>query len=189
VLEGMEKAREAGLRIKVNMVVQRGVNDQDVLPMARYFKERKIQLRFIEFMDVGNTNGWRMESVVPSRELIETIGREMPLAPVGKQRFGEVAERYRYEDDGTEVGFISSVTQAFCSTCTRSRLSADGKMYTCLFAGQGTDLRGPLRSGLSDDELFRRIREIWEAREDRYSEIRGSQSAGIPKIEMSQIGG
>lgn len=189
VLEGIEKAREAGLGVKVNMVVQRGVNDQDILPMARYFKERRIQLRFIEYMDVGNTNGWVLDAVVPSREILQKIGEEMPLLPSEPERFGEVAERYRYADDGTEVGFISSVTRAFCSTCTRARLSADGKLYTCLFAGSGTDLREPLRSGKSDEEMLQLIREIWQLRKDRYSELRGEQTTQRAKVEMSRIGG
>ncbi len=189
VLEGIEKAREAGLGVKINMVVQRGVNDQDILPMARYFKERGMQLRFIEFMDVGNTNGWRLDSVVPSREIIQLIGKEMPLVPSVQERFGEVAERYRYVDDGVEVGFISSVTQAFCSTCTRARLSADGKLYTCLFAGDGSDLRDLLRSGQTDEQLLQAIRGIWQSREDRYSEIRGQFTEKFNKIEMSRIGG
>lgn len=189
VLEGIEKAEEAGLNVKINMVVQRGVNDGDILPMARYFKERKIELRFIEFMDVGNTNGWKMDSVVPSREIIARLARELPLVPSVKLRYGEVAERYRYEDDGTQVGFISSVTQAFCSTCTRSRLSADGKLYTCLFSGDGTDLREPLRSGAGDEDLLALIRGVWQSREDRYSEIRGSFTENVRKIEMSRIGG
>ncbi|WP_276354277.1 GTP 3',8-cyclase MoaA [Cohnella caldifontis] len=189
VLEGIEKAIRAGLGVKINMVVQRGVNDQDILPMARYFKEKKLELRFIEFMDVGNTNGWRMDSVVPSREIIARLAEELPLVPSEKLRFGEVAEAYHYVDDGTKVGFISSVTQAFCSTCTRSRLSADGKLYTCLFSGNGTDLREPMRGGASDEELLDKIRDVWRNREDRYSEIRGANTASVRKIEMSQIGG
>jgi cyclic pyranopterin phosphate synthase len=189
VLEGIEKAREAGLGVKVNMVVKRGVNDQDIMPMARYFKERRIQLRFIEFMDVGNSNGWVMDDVVPSGEILRRISEEMPLIPSEPGRFGEVAERYRYADDGTEVGFISSVTRAFCSTCTRARLSADGKLYTCLFAESGTDLRTPLRSGKSDEEMLQHIREIWQSRDDRYSELRGEAVKGRTKVEMSRIGG
>ena len=189
VLEGIEQAMQVGLTVKINMVVQRGVNDMDVLPMARYFKEKKIQLRFIEYMDVGNTNGWKLDSVVPSREIMGIIGQEMPIATTEKVRFGEVAERYHYVDDGTEVGFISSVTRAFCSTCTRSRLSADGKLYTCLFAGKGTDLRQPLRDGWTDEQVRALVRSVWNARDDRYSELRGSQTPSASKVEMSHIGG
>ncbi|MBW5445388.1 GTP 3',8-cyclase MoaA [Cohnella sp. CFH 77786] len=189
VLDGIDKAQEAGLAVKVNMVVQRGVNDIDILPMAKYFKERNIQLRFIEFMDVGNTNGWRLDSVVPSREILRILQQEMALSPVDPERYGEVAERYRYADGGTEVGFISSVTRAFCTTCTRSRLSADGKLYTCLFSGEGTDLREPLRSGKTDEEIGGLIRSVWGAREDRYSEIRGEHTKRVKKVEMSHIGG
>jgi len=189
VLEGIEKAVDAGLGVKINMVVQRGVNDEDIVPMARYFKEKKIELRFIEFMDVGNTNGWRMDSVVPSRDVIARLRQEMPLEPAAKVRYGEVAEAYRYLDDGTKVGFISSVTQAFCSSCTRARLSADGKLYTCLFSGSGTDLRGPMRGGSGDEELLALIGRVWREREDRYSELRGAHTAPVRKIEMSQIGG
>lgn len=189
VLAGIDRAMEAGLSVKINMVVQRGLNDCDILPMARYFKQKGIPLRFIEYMDVGNTNGWRLDSVVPSREIMQAIHREMPIAPLEKVRYGEVAERYRYEDDGTEVGFISSVTRAFCSTCTRARLSADGKLYTCLFAGSGTDLKALIRGGAADGEIDARLRAVWSARTDRYSEIRGSHTAPIQKVEMSRIGG
>lgn len=189
VLEGIDKALEAGLGVKVNMVVKRGANDQDILPMARYFKARHIPLRFIEYMDVGNTNGWAMDEVVPSREIVRMIAAEMPLVPAEPERFGEVAERWRYADDGTEVGFISSVTKAFCATCTRARLSADGKLYTCLFAASGADLREPLRSGQSDAELTGLIRDIWQAREDRYSELRSGENRSRTKVEMSRIGG
>lgn len=190
VLSGIERAMEAGLAVKVNMVVQRGANDGDIVPMARYFKDKGVQLRFIEYMDVGNTNGWRLDSVVPSLEIMQRIHREMPIEPMEKARFGEVAERYRYLDDGTEVGFISSVTRAFCSTCTRARLSADGKLYTCLFAGNGTDLKGMLRDGATaDEDIAARLRAVWGARDDRYSEIRGSHTAPIDKVEMSRIGG
>jgi len=189
VLEGIEKALAAGLGVKVNMVVKRGANDRDILPMARYFKERRIPLRFIEYMDVGNTNGWVMDEVVPSREVMETIAAEMPLVPAEPGRYGEVAERWRYADDGTEVGFISSVTRPFCATCTRARLSADGRLYTCLFAAAGTDLRTPLRSGATDEQMRRLIRDVWRAREDRYSELRSEAARHRPKVEMSRIGG
>lgn len=147
VLKGIEAAAEAGLSIKLNMVVQRGVNDEDILPMARFFREQKHTLRFIEFMDVGNSNGWKLDQVVPSSEIVQRIHEEMPLTPIDPNYFGEVASRYRYVGTDQEIGLISSVTQAFCSTCTRARLSAEGKLYSCLFASVGDDLRAPLREG------------------------------------------
>ncbi|RNB56953.1 GTP 3',8-cyclase MoaA [Brevibacillus gelatini] len=192
VLDGIRAAAEAGLGVKINMVVQRGVNDQDILPMVRYFREQGHTLRFIEFMDVGNSNGWRLDQVVPSSEIVRLIHAEMPLAPVEPNYFGEVASRYRYEGSDQEIGLISSVTQAFCSTCTRARLSAEGKMYNCLFASAGHDLREPLRSGRSDDEIRELIRAIWEKRDERYSEERLDETPGLqkrPKVEMSHIGG
>lgn len=189
VLAGIDRALEAGLSVKINMVVQRGVNDQDVLPMARYFKAKGLTLRFIEFMDVGNTNGWRLDSVVPSAEIMRLIDREMPLVPLDKVRYGEVAERYAYADGAAEVGFISSVTRAFCATCTRARLSADGKLYTCLFASDGDDLQPLLRGGATDGEIAAKLRAVWSSREDRYSEIRSSYTDPIEKVEMSHIGG
>jgi len=190
VLEGIEEAAAAGLLpIKINMVVQRGVNDRDVLPMARFFKQKGHILRFIEFMDVGATNGWRMEQVVPSRELVQIINRELPIEPVEPNYPGEVAERWRYKDGGGEVGFISSVTQAFCRTCTRARLSAEGQFYTCLFATRGADFRALLRGDASDEEISELITRVWTARADRYSEIRTAETAKLPKVEMSYIGG
>ncbi|MFD2370268.1 GTP 3',8-cyclase MoaA [Brevibacillus sp. GCM10020057] len=192
VLNGIEAAAEAGLGIKLNMVVQRGVNDQDILPMARYFREQKHTLRFIEFMDVGNSNGWKLDQVVPSSEIVRMIHEEMPLEPVDPNYFGEVATRYRYVGEKTEIGLISSVTQAFCSTCTRARLSAEGKLYSCLFASTGDDLRAPLRDGQSDEEIRELIRTIWEKRDDRYSEVRGNATPDLKqraKVEMSHIGG
>jgi cyclic pyranopterin phosphate synthase len=191
VLEGMEEAAAVGLfPIKVNMVVKRGVNDHTVLEMARYFKDRPgYILRFIEFMDVGATNGWRMDHVVPSRELVEMIDAHMPIEPVDPNYRGEVAERWRYRDGGGEVGFISSVTQAFCRDCTRARLSAEGQLYTCLFATRGTDLRSPVRNGGSDEEIAMLVEQVWNARADRYSEIRTVDTAKLRKIEMSYIGG
>lgn len=192
VLEGIEAAAAAGLSVKLNMVVQRGVNDQDILPMARYFRQKKHILRFIEFMDVGNTNGWKLDQVVPSSEIVRMIHEEMPLEPVDPNYYGEVASRYRYVGTNEEIGLISSVTQAFCSTCTRARLSAEGKMYNCLFASTGNDLRESLRSGKSDDEIRKQIRSIWEARGDRYSEERLTETPGLmkrSKVEMSHIGG
>lgn len=193
ILEGIDAARDAGLAIKINMVVKKGVNDQDILPMARFFKERGDTLRFIEYMDVGNANGWKLDHVLPSRKILEMIHREMPLEPVNPNYFGEVAKRYRYVDGQAEIGFITSVTEAFCSTCTRARLSADGKLYTCLFAEKGRDLRTLLREGLGDEEILNIIQGVWRDREDRYSEVRLLQTEGLKrrrkKIEMSYIGG
>lgn len=192
VLRGVDAAAEAGLLVKMNMVVQRGVNDQDILPMARYFREQKHTLRFIEFMDVGNSNGWKLDQVVPSSEIVHMIHEEMPLEAIDPNYFGEVASRYRYAGSDEEIGLISSVTQAFCSTCTRARLSAEGKMYNCLFASTGEDLREPLRSGKSDEEIREQIRSVWEHRDDHYSEVRLNETPGLStreKVEMSHIGG
>jgi len=190
VLEGIEEAAAVGLHpIKVNMVVKRGVNESSVLPMARFFKRKGYILRFIEFMDVGATNGWKMEHVVPSRDLVQMINRELPIEPVDPGYRGEVAERWRYRDGSGEVGFISSVTHAFCRDCTRARLSAEGQLYTCLFASKGTDFRGLLRSGASDDEISQLVSQVWRARADRYSEIRTAETAKLRKVEMSYIGG
>src|SRR5512140_1791850 len=173
VLAGIDAARAAGLGpIKINMVVKRGVNDQEIVPMARHFKGSGHIVRFIEFMDVGTSNGWRMDDVVPSAEVIRRIAQEMPLRPVDPNYAGEVAERWAYEDGTGEIGVISSVTQAFCRDCTRARLSTEGKLYTCLFADDGYDLRTLLRGGRSDDELRRAIGAVWRLRADRYSEIR-----------------
>ncbi|NMF90497.1 GTP 3',8-cyclase MoaA [Aromatoleum petrolei] len=190
VLKGIAAAEDAGFGpIKVNMVVKRGVNDQGVIDMARHFRGTGHILRFIEFMDVGSSNGWEMGAVVPSREIIERIHQVFPLEPIEPNYTGEVAERWRYRDGGGEIGVISSVTQAFCSTCTRIRLSTEGKLYTCLFAQSGHDLRTLLRSGGGDAELDRAIAAVWQNREDRYSEIRTANTAGLRKIEMSYIGG
>jgi len=190
VLEGIDEADRVGLSpLKVNMVVKRGTNDQDVLAMARRFKGSNHILRFIEFMDVGHTNGWKMQSVVPSRELVSRINEEFPIEPVDPNYTGEVAERWRYRDGSGEVGFISSVTQAFCKDCTRLRLSAEGSIYTCLFATEGTDLRGPLRSGATDAEIADAIAAVWRVRGDRYSEIRTEETSKLRKVEMSYIGG
>ncbi|MEI7970419.1 MAG: GTP 3',8-cyclase MoaA [Betaproteobacteria bacterium] len=190
VLEGIEEADRVGLNpIKINMVVKRGVNDHSVVDMARYFKGTGHIVRFIEFMDVGSTNGWSLEHVVPSRELAQRIGAAFPIEPVDPNYVGEVAERWRYLDGSGEVGFISSVTQAFCRDCTRARLSAEGQLFTCLFATQGTDLRSLIRSEASDDELASAIRRVWTARADRYSEIRTAETARLRKVEMSYIGG
>ena len=190
VLEGIDAAAAAGLApIKINMVVKRGVNEREILPMARHFKGSGHVLRFIEYMDVGHTNGWRMDDVVPSAEIIRIIGREFPLAPADANYTGEVAERWRYLDGSGEIGVISSVTQAFCSDCTRARLATDGKLYTCLFATTGYDLRALLRGGSSDAEIGNYLAAIWLQRADRYSEIRSENTVALPKIEMSYIGG
>jgi GTP 3',8-cyclase len=190
VLAGIEAAEAAGFGpIKVNMVVRRGLNEDSVLPMARYFRERGHTLRFIEYMDVGHTNGWRLDDVVPAAELVATIDAELPLEPVEPGYRGEVAQRFRYRDGGGEVGVIASVSQPFCGDCTRARLSAEGSLYTCLFAVRGHDLRALVRGGATDEELFAAIGAIWAARTDRYSEIRTARTADLPKVEMSYIGG
>lgn len=190
VLAGIKAAEEAGLGpVKVNMVVQRGVNDKDILPMAEHFRGTGRILRFIEFMDVGNSNGWLMEKVVPSREIMNRIQERWPLESAEPNYPGEVARRWRYKDGKGEIGFISSVTNTFCGDCTRARLSARGEFYTCLFASKGADLREPLRADRSDDELRAIVEGIWKKREDRYSEIRNQNTDGIKKAEMSYLGG
>ncbi len=190
VLEGMEAAASVGLApIKVNMVVKRGVNEDSILPMARFFREKNYILRFIEYMDVGHTNGWRMDDVVPAKEIIQTISADMPLEPADPNYRGEVAERWRYKDGGGEVGVIASVTQAFCRDCNRARLSAEGQLYTCLFAVKGHDFKTMLRGGVSDEELAAEIEKVWSKRTDRYSEIRTENTVPLPKVEMSHIGG
>ncbi len=190
VLEGIDAAAAAGLTpIKINMVVKRGVNEHSILPMARFFRERGHILRFIEYMDVGVTNGWRMDDVVSAREIVDIISRELPLEPADPNYTGEVAERWRYKDGSGEIGVIASVTQAFCRDCTRARISTEGQLYTCLFATGGHDLRALLRGGASDEAILARIGGVWTAREDRYSEIRGQQTVPLKKIEMSYIGG
>jgi GTP 3',8-cyclase len=190
VLAGIDAAAQAGLApVKINMVVKRGTNDASVVPMARHFRSTGHIVRFIEFMDVGTTNGWRMDEVVPSAEIVERISAEMPLEPVEPNYTGEVAERWRYRDGGGEIGVISSVTQAFCRTCTRARLSTEGMLYTCLFATAGYDLRSMLRGEASDEAIASAIAGIWRARGDRYSEIRTADTAKARKIEMSYIGG
>ncbi|MCW1242483.1 GTP 3',8-cyclase MoaA [Bacillus pretiosus] len=190
VIKGIMAAKEAGLDVKVNMVVKKGMNDHQVLPMAAYFKEQGITLRFIEFMDVGSTNGWNFDQVVTKQELIEMIHSVYPLEPAEAHYFGEVAKRYRYVGTNVEVGFITSVSESFCSSCTRARISADGKFYTCLFATEGLDVRELLRGNLSDDELVSVIQNLWMNRKDRYSDERTEESAkNRPKIEMSYIGG
>jgi cyclic pyranopterin phosphate synthase len=192
VLDGIGAAARAGLTpIKVNSVVKRGVNEHTVVDFARHFKGSGYGYipRFIEYMDVGTTNGWRMDEVVTGAEIIEMIDAEMPLEPVESEYRGEVAKRWRYRDGGGEIGIITSVTRSFCGDCTRARLSADGRIYTCLFAVNGTDLRLPIREGATDKELEEIIRQVWSAREDRYSEIRSSETEGARRIEMSYIGG
>ncbi|MEK4675097.1 MULTISPECIES: GTP 3',8-cyclase MoaA [Bacillus] len=190
VIKGIIAAKEAGLGVKVNMVVKKGMNDHQVLPMAAYFKEQGITLRFIEFMDVGSTNGWNFDQVVTKRELIEMIHKVYPLEPAEAHYFGEVAKRYRYVGTNVEVGFITSVSESFCASCTRARISADGKFYTCLFATEGLDVRELLRGNLSDEELLSVIQDVWMNRKDRYSDERTEESAkNRPKIEMSYIGG
>ena len=189
VLEGIEAAADVGLPVKVNAVVKRGVNDAGIVDMARHFRGTGHTLRFIEYMDVGTTNGWRLDDVVPAAEIVERIDAVFPLEPVEASYRGEVAQRYRYRDGAGEVGVITSVTQPFCGDCTRARISAEGKLFTCLFAIRGTDLRALLRSGASDDELRDAIAEVWTKRADRYSEIRTDRTAELPRIEMSYIGG
>lgn len=189
VLKGIEAAEKVGMAIKINMVVRKGVNDDEIVPMARYFRGTGHILRFIEFMDVGNTNGWNLEEVVTKKEIVERLNNELPLEPAEANYFGEVASRYRYKGTGEEIGVISSISDAFCSTCTRARLSADGHLYTCLFATQGTNLRDPLRAG---EDVLSIIRQTWERRTDRYSEERTAETAANKqkkKIEMSYIGG
>ncbi|MEO6078963.1 MAG: GTP 3',8-cyclase MoaA [Steroidobacteraceae bacterium] len=193
VLEGIEHARDAGLGpIKINAVIQRGVNEDSVLPLVERFRGAGITVRFIEYMDVGNRNDWREQLVVPSRDLQARIHERWPLHAVKADYAGEVARRYAFNDGKGEVGFISSVTQPFCGACSRARLSSDGALYTCLFAQTGTDLRGPLRAGVDDNELAGIIRNTWTRREDRYSEQRillRAKTASGPKVEMNYIGG
>ena len=191
VLEGIEAAHAAGLGpIKINMVVKKGLNDHQILPMARYFKGSPYILRFIEYMDVGSSNGWRMDEVLPSAEVVRLISAEMPLVVADANYTGETAERWRYADGGGEIGVISSVTQAFCQDCSRARLSTEGQVYTCLFGSQGHDLRSIVRGGGSDADLASFIAQLWGQRGDRYSELRGAaQAAPARKVEMSYIGG
>jgi cyclic pyranopterin phosphate synthase len=190
VLDGIDAAREAGLSpIKVNMVVRRGINESSVLPMATWARETGAVLRFIEYMDVGHSNGWRLDEVVPALELIDTISTVWPAEPTDPNYRGEVAERWRYVDGGGEFGVISSVTQPFCRDCTRARVSAEGKLYTCLFAVAGHDARAVLRSGASDDELAAFVEGIWVRRGDRYSELRSAATSNLPKVEMFAMGG
>jgi len=190
VLEGIDAAADAGLApVKVNMVVKRGVNDHCLLPMADYFRRRGHTLRFIEYMDVGTSNHWALDDVVPAAEILSTIDASWPLEPLQPSYPGEVAQRHSYRDGAGEIGLIASVTQPFCGNCTRARLSAEGKLYTCLFASNGHDLRALLRGGASDQDIARQLTSIWGDRADRYSEARTPASTRQPKVEMSYIGG
>ncbi|WP_240795570.1 GTP 3',8-cyclase MoaA [Aquibacillus halophilus] len=190
ILKSMKKAQEVGLEVKVNMVVKKGMNDNEVVPMAKYFKEQGIALRYIEFMDVGQHNGWNFDKVITKKELFDQLSNEFELEPMDPAYVGEVAKRYRYKGTNTEVGFITSVSESFCSTCTRARVAADGKFYTCLFAAGGFDLKEVLRSGASDEEVKAAIVPTWKKRSDRYSDERTEETAkNRKKIEMSYIGG
>ena len=190
VLGGIEAAEAAGLGpIKLNMVVKRGWNEHAILPMAGRFRGTGRILRFIEYMDVGHSNGWRLDDVVTADEILRLISSEFPVEPMEPTAPGEVSERYRYLDGSGEIGIIASVSRPFCGSCNRARLSADGKLYTCLFATEGHDLRALLRGGASDEQLEAELRRVWEAREDRYSEIRSAETVDLPKVEMSYIGG
>jgi len=190
VLEGMDTAQKVGLDpIKVNMVVKRGINQSSILPMAHFFRKKGYILRFIEYMDVGHTNGWRTDDVVSAKEIVKIIGQELPLEPLDPNYTGEVAERWRYKDGSGEIGVIASVTQPFCRDCHRARLSAEGKLYTCLFAIKGHDLKSLVRGSASDEEISQEIARIWSKRSDRYSELRSEKTADLPKVEMSHIGG
>jgi len=193
VLEGIEAAQAVGLPVKVNCVVKRGVNEHQIVELARYFRGRGVTLRFIEFMDVGATNGWRMDDVVPAAEIVGMLDKEFGVEPVDPLYRGEVAKRWAYKDGSGEIGVIASVTQPFCGDCTRSRISAEGKLFTCLFAIRGHDLRALIRSGATDEELAEKLREIWRVRGDRYSELRSEStvdpSIGENRVEMSYIGG
>lgn len=190
VLDGIDAAAEAGLTpVKVNAVVKRGVNEHAIMDLARHFHGTPHILRFIEFMDVGNTNGWRLDNVIPAREIVDRIDTELPIEPVEANYTGEVARRYRYRDGGGEIGLITSISEPFCGTCTRARLSPEGQLFTCLFAARGHDLRGLLRGGKSDAEISDAIAAIWRVRDDRYSELRTAETAALPRVEMSHIGG
>ncbi|HSG79848.1 MAG TPA: GTP 3',8-cyclase MoaA [Acidimicrobiia bacterium] len=190
VLDGIEAAAAAGLTpVKVNVVVKRGVNDEDIVPMAEHFRGTGHILRFIEYMDVGTTNGWRLDDVVPGAEIVRRIAKRLPLEPAEPNYVGEVARRYRYTDGSGEVGVITSVTRPFCGDCSRARLSADGSLFTCLFASTGHDLRGLMREGADDDRIEAFLRAIWVRRDDRYSQVRSSATTDLQRIEMSYIGG
>jgi cyclic pyranopterin phosphate synthase len=189
VLEGIDAAAAVGLPVKVNAVVKRGVNESDIVPLAEHFRGSGHVLRFIEYMDVGTTNGWRLEDVVPAEEIVRRIGERWPLEAVPSARADATASSWRYLDGAGEIGVIASVTQPFCGGCSRARLSAEGRLYTCLFAARGHDLRAPLRLGAPDRELAEFLRSIWSRRTDRYSELRTAETASLPRVEMSYIGG
>ena len=190
VLDGLAAAAAAGLGpVKINAVIRRGLNEDEVVPLARTAREQGYTIRFIEYMDVGHTNGWRRDEVVPADEILERIGAVFPMAPLPATRDGETATRYRYTDGGGEVGVIASVTRPFCGACTRARLSPVGELFTCLFATRGTDLRALVRGGADDDELDAAVRGVWGRREDRYSELRTASTPSQPRVEMSYIGG
>jgi cyclic pyranopterin phosphate synthase len=190
ILEGIKAAQDAGLGVKINMVVKKGLNDSEIVPMAKFCKEQGLQLRFIEYMDVGSTNGWKMDDVVTKKEIYELLKEHYLLEPVDPAYFGEVAKRYRYEGTNVDVGFIPSVSESFCSSCTRSRLSANGQIFTCLFNGEGHDIKEFMRQDVTDEEIANRITAIWSGRKDRYSDERTEESAKTrKKIEMSYIGG
>ena len=190
VLKAIDHAATAGLApIKINMVVKRGLNEDSILPMVRYFRGTDHIVRFIEYMDVGASNGWKLDDVVPAAEIVRMINAEFPIEPIDSNYSGEVAQRWRYGDGGGEIGVISSVTQPFCGSCSRVRLSAEGSLYTCLFATNGHDLRGLVRGGASDEEIKQFVGTIWLRRSDRYSALRTAETVALPKIEMSYIGG
>jgi GTP 3',8-cyclase len=189
VLAGIDAAAAAGLRVKVNAVVKRGANDDGIVALAERFRGTGHVLRFIEYMDVGHTNGWRLDDVVPAEEIVRRLDAVWPLEPVEAARPDETARRWRYRDGAGEIGVIASVTEPFCGGCSRARLSAEGRLYTCLFALKGHDLREPLRSGASDEELAETLSGLWTRRTDRYSELRSAETAALPKVEMSYIGG
>ena len=189
VLDGIDAAAAAGLPVKVNAVVKRGANDDGILALAEQFRGTGHTLRFIEYMDVGSTNGWRLEDVVSAEEIVRRISERWPLEPVEAERPDATARRWRYVDGAGEIGVVASVTQPFCGGCSRARLSAEGRLYTCLFSARGHDLRAPMRLGASDEELAEQLRAIWTRRTDRYSELRTEETASLPKVEMSYIGG
>jgi GTP 3',8-cyclase len=190
VIKGINAAKEAGLGVKINMVVKKGLNDEEIVPMAKFCKEEGLQLRFIEYMDVGSTNGWKMDDVVTKKEIFNLLSEHFLLDPVDPDYFGEVAKRYRYKDENVDVGFITSVSESFCSSCTRSRLSANGQIFTCLFNGEGHDLKQFMRAGANDEDIRQRVISIWNGRKDRYSDERTAETAANrKKIEMSYIGG
>jgi len=189
-LKGIEAAQKAGLEVKVNSVVKKGMNESQIVPLARYFKDKDVILRFIEFMDVGNHNGWDLNNVITKKQIVDRINEEMPLEPAEENYYGEVASRYKYIDGEGEIGVISSVSDSFCGTCTRLRLSADGKLYTCLFASSGFDIKQKIRGGLSEEELTKELVSLWAGRKDRYSDERAERKHdNREKIEMSYIGG